>query len=295
MVQVNNDGPQDGDRERIASEIEVARNLSLKAEQLAEVMGANKYADCETDYYEVDLEAIVRLAAELSDQLAENVHFAFLVSEIADSEVLRQIYGLLCNVHEQVNDLMAAHGAALLDDWVHCDRYRNPREFGTYVGLLKLTVRKAVLHPAPRQVFIQRSQQMAGEPTPASAGSTPVVNSSAGTTSENCTKAAREAKQRAEESQPAVTAPDGDGQNDDSQPRAPQGFLGGTELRNALSIPTERVEAFFKALERKRRNLGDECWHEVRDRRPNSPQFIYRVDSPALRELADRYRTPNSA
>ena len=73
------------------------------------------------------------------------------------------------------------------------------------------------------------------------------------------------------------------------------GFLGGGELTNALGIHTTRLDAFFRQLERKRMSLGDDCWVEVQDPRTNSPQFLYRVDSPSLCELAKAYLSPKSA
>lgn len=73
------------------------------------------------------------------------------------------------------------------------------------------------------------------------------------------------------------------------------GFVGGTGLIEALGVhPTQR-SAFFRQLERKRLELGDDCWHEVREPRPNQPRFIYRVDSPKLQSLAAKYQQPRSA
>jgi hypothetical protein len=77
--------------------------------------------------------------------------------------------------------------------------------------------------------------------------------------------------------------------------RSLTGFLGGADLAEALNIDPTRRQAFFRQLERQRLHLGDNCWHEVRDPRPNSPRFLYLVDSPKLRYLAAGYKTPQSA
>ncbi len=58
----------------------------------------------------------------------------------------------------------------------------------------------------------------------------------------------------------------------DGQP-AKTGFLGGTALADAIGIHATRRDAFFRQLERQRMSLGDDCWHEVRNPRPNSPSF----------------------
>lgn len=81
-------------------------------------------------------------------------------------------------------------------------------------------------------------------------------------------------------------ANDGDGQSTAS------GYLGGVALANALGIPATRRNAFAQNLMRQRKILVDDCWHEVRDPQPNSPRYLYRVDSPQLRDLAAEYRTP---
>lgn len=73
------------------------------------------------------------------------------------------------------------------------------------------------------------------------------------------------------------------------------GFLGGAMLADALEIHSTRRDAFFRQLERQRASLGDDCWHEVREPRPNSPRFLYRANSPKLRDLAARYMTPKPA
>jgi hypothetical protein len=73
------------------------------------------------------------------------------------------------------------------------------------------------------------------------------------------------------------------------------GFLGGAELADALGIHATRRDAFFRTLERHRMSLGDNCWHEVREPRPNSPRFLYCADSPKLLDLATGYKTPKPA
>lgn len=76
-------------------------------------------------------------------------------------------------------------------------------------------------------------------------------------------------------------------------PESPAGFLGGAELANALGVHPSRQTAFFQQLSRGRLALGDDYWHEVKARRGNSPKFIYRVDSPKLRDLAADYMKPD--
>jgi hypothetical protein len=68
--------------------------------------------------------------------------------------------------------------------------------------------------------------------------------------------------------------------------------LGGLPLVDALGIDPSRQGAFFRQLERQRKSLGDDCWHEVREPRPNSPRFLYRTDSPKVRDQAAGYKTP---
>jgi hypothetical protein len=75
-------------------------------------------------------------------------------------------------------------------------------------------------------------------------------------------------------------------------PDSPTGFLGGAALADALAVHSTQRDAFFQRLMRQRMSLGDDCWHEVRDPRPNSPRFLYRVDSPKLRDLAAGYKNP---
>jgi hypothetical protein len=77
-----------------------------------------------------------------------------------------------------------------------------------------------------------------------------------------------------------------------AEPAAKAGFLGGSELADALGVHPSRRDAFFKRLERKRLELGDDCWDQVRDRRPNAPEYLYRADSPNVRELAAAYKNP---
>jgi hypothetical protein len=79
---------------------------------------------------------------------------------------------------------------------------------------------------------------------------------------------------------------------DELGPESPTGFQGGAALADALGIHATRRDAFFRQLERQRLSLGDDCWHEVREPRPNSPRFLYRADSPKLRDLATGYKTP---
>jgi hypothetical protein len=78
-------------------------------------------------------------------------------------------------------------------------------------------------------------------------------------------------------------------------PESRSGFLGGADLADAMRIHLTRRDAFFRQLERQRKHLGDDCWHEVHNPRPNSPRFLYRVDSPKLQELATAYKAPKPA
>lgn len=75
---------------------------------------------------------------------------------------------------------------------------------------------------------------------------------------------------------------------------SPKGYLGGTRLADILGIDHSRRAAFFRQLARQRTDLGDESWHEVREPRPNSPRFLYLVDSEKLRTIASDYRKPKS-
>lgn len=81
----------------------------------------------------------------------------------------------------------------------------------------------------------------------------------------------------------------------DSTPDTPVGFLGGAALAEALEVAPARRGAFFQRLMRERKVLGDDCWREVLDPRPNSPRFLYRVDSPKLRDLAAACKRPRPA
>jgi hypothetical protein len=76
---------------------------------------------------------------------------------------------------------------------------------------------------------------------------------------------------------------------------ATSGFLGGVALADALGVHASRRDAFFKQLERNRKELGDEPWREVANPRPNSPRFLYRADAPRVRELAAAYKDPKPA
>jgi hypothetical protein len=78
----------------------------------------------------------------------------------------------------------------------------------------------------------------------------------------------------------------------ESSPDSSAGFLGGADLARALGIHITQRDAFFQRLMRQRTSLGDDCWHEDRDPRPNSPRYHYRVDSPKLRDLAAGYKNP---
>jgi hypothetical protein len=78
-------------------------------------------------------------------------------------------------------------------------------------------------------------------------------------------------------------------------PAGPGGFLGGTALADALGVHPSRRDAFFKQLERDRISLGDENWQEVSNRRANTPRYLYRADSPKLREMANAYKEPKPA
>lgn len=68
------------------------------------------------------------------------------------------------------------------------------------------------------------------------------------------------------------------------------GYLGSAALADVLGIPESRRNAFKQRLMRERDKLGDDCWHEVVDPRPNSPRYLYRVDSPEVKRLAEGYQ-----
>lgn len=80
---------------------------------------------------------------------------------------------------------------------------------------------------------------------------------------------------------------------DGAVPESPTGFLGGTELADALGIHPLQRDAFFKTLERKRQQLSG-CWIEPSNRRANGPQFLYRIDNSTILEIAARYQQPKS-
>ena len=73
------------------------------------------------------------------------------------------------------------------------------------------------------------------------------------------------------------------------------GFLGGIELANALGVHPTRRAAFSRQLDRHRASLGDDIWHEVSNPRPNSPRYLYRMDSASLRALAASYHEERPA
>lgn len=89
-------------------------------------------------------------------------------------------------------------------------------------------------------------------------------------------------------------APNGGLALEGSTKPGPVGFLGGAALADALGVDPTRRDAFFRQLERQRKSLGDDSWQEVRDPRPNSPRYLYRADSPKLRDLAAAYKTPKT-
>jgi hypothetical protein len=73
------------------------------------------------------------------------------------------------------------------------------------------------------------------------------------------------------------------------------GFKGGEELREALGIHPTQKGAFEHQLSRKRKHLGDDNWREVKNPTPNDAKFLYRVDSQAVRDLAEPYKAPISS
>ena len=101
-------------------------------------------------------------------------------------------------------------------------------------------------------------------------------------------KSAAETRTDAGNGQPAEPA-------SDAGADSPTAFMGGAALADALGVHATRRDAFFRQLERQRKSLGDDCWHEVREPRPNSPQFLYLADSPKLRDLAAAYTLPKPA
>lgn len=95
----------------------------------------------------------------------------------------------------------------------------------------------------------------------------------------------------------------GDGRSDDQAANPghlldtpqPTGFHGVLELVKAFGVDPSQVNAFAKQLERKRRTLGDDNWTTVANRKGNSPHFLYRAESAAIRALAAGYLRPKSA
>jgi hypothetical protein len=84
-------------------------------------------------------------------------------------------------------------------------------------------------------------------------------------------------------------------ETDDGATRTPAdngGYLGGSALAEALKIDPARHGAFAKQLERKRRNFDKEDWTETLKQGPNSPTFLYRLNSVKLRALAAKYKAP---
>jgi hypothetical protein len=91
---------------------------------------------------------------------------------------------------------------------------------------------------------------------------------------------------------PAIGAENAARSQKSEHQRTAIGFLGGTALADALGVHASQREAFFKKLERNRISLGDACWQEVANPRPNSPRFLYRADAPKVRALAASYQAP---
>lgn len=110
-------------------------------------------------------------------------------------------------------------------------------------------------------------------------------------------RAATPAARDSEPSEPLPKPPEATATNPANEPNlgSPTGFLGGTPLADAMGIHATRRDAFFRQLERQRMRLGDDFWHEVREPRPNSPRYIYRMDSPTLGELAKAYKDQKPA
>jgi len=73
------------------------------------------------------------------------------------------------------------------------------------------------------------------------------------------------------------------------------GSLGGKELRDALEIHPSREKAFEQQLNRNRKQLGDDNWSEVTNPCPNTPRYLYLVQSKPIQKLAKRYKSPQSA
>jgi hypothetical protein len=76
----------------------------------------------------------------------------------------------------------------------------------------------------------------------------------------------------------------------------PTGFLGGQELAKALGVPEKQHGSFLRALGRLRKpaagkpaQLADTDWQEVQNIRQNAAKFLYRLDAPAVQQLAERF------
>lgn len=72
-------------------------------------------------------------------------------------------------------------------------------------------------------------------------------------------------------------------------------FIGGKELREALGVHPTQFAAFDQQLSRKRSQLGDDNFKEVKNTRARDPKFLYRVESQAVRDLAEPYKVPKSS
>lgn len=80
------------------------------------------------------------------------------------------------------------------------------------------------------------------------------------------------------------------------QHRETSAFLGGPKLAAALGVHISRRDAFVKQLERERgRLMGEGSCVEMAERRPNTSQYLYRIDSPLILSIAARYREPKLA
>lgn len=102
----------------------------------------------------------------------------------------------------------------------------------------------------------------------------------------NATKGTALSAQSTTATKPANAAPV------DTASDLPAGFLDGAALARALGVHVSRRDAFVRQLGRMRRSLDDDCWHEVRESRPNGPRFLYRANSPKLLALAAHYKKP---
>lgn len=72
----------------------------------------------------------------------------------------------------------------------------------------------------------------------------------------------------------------------------PSGFQSAGEAAKVLGVHATKQNAFIRQLHRKRneKSLDDDCWHEVTNPQPNTPHFLYQVDSPHVRDLAAKYK-----